>query len=165
VLRKTTDGGYYVLDGNHRGTAAKNLGVDQVEAWVVTCGEDQAYMIAMLANVARHGQGITREARMNVCMNLVQRGYNIDQVARAANVRPGTVKTYVRDTQMSKRWQTIHGRPLVTSGKKVEQLARFADSELEVIGADAVKAPTNDLKRWAQELNALDPAQRLTKAH
>jgi hypothetical protein len=92
---------YLVLGGNHRVTAARELGLETVRAIVGTAPKDEReFLLRAYATNATHGKKMTSEQKQAVARRLHELGMSHLEIAREMPIPRGTITNWVtrRDT-------------------------------------------------------------------
>ena len=154
--------GLYIIDGNHRATAANDLGEKEASAWLVDCDDETADAMCEFANLARHGKAVPAAQRMKVAQKWIALGMLPDDVCRRCGITRNSLEYWQTKWRAEGKIDAaidVRGKPLTV--QQTRAINRLEVEELRVLGHHTLTANQTDLDEWTREIAAASPSERM----
>lgn len=157
--------GLYIIDGNHRGRAAQDVGEAEWDVWLVDCPDETADTMAEFANIGRHGRGVSAAHRMEVVEKHLANGMDPDELCKLAGIKRTTLDAYKMRAKAERKTHRTLGVQKQPSHKQSVAINRLEDDELRILGPIALDVPAGKFDEWSQRIASQKPKEREAMAH
>lgn len=149
ILRQQPKGKLIVVNGNHRGAAARGLGVESVAAYVVSVDDDTFYLLSATANAVNGREAGAEFILRSAAYAVSVKGFPAAKVAPMFGLAPRTLLDYLQAKEGVAKLRNAGVRVDVPITKAIE-IARLDQDQATYLAAELSHASvTADAARKA----------------
>lgn len=160
ILRRLPNGKLIVVNGNHRGAAGRELGLDSVAAYVVEVDDDTFYLMSATANAINGREAGADFILKSAAYAVSVKGFPAARVAPMFGLTAHRLNDYMQAMQGQAMLKTAGQRAMVPATKAAE-IARLDQDQATYLASElAHPSVTADMVRKAITAIKSSPATR-----